>query len=357
MMGFSIYLTKHFFDLKFPSGLEGKSLCNVNQFFNCDKTTQSKLSMIFGVPISLFGILIGLIVFCGQILKNQNYDRTSYFILIINFAGCLILFTYSLLILNGLCPFCTLYYIASGLTLFLFYKKRLSIRPATNFLLLFALTTLLLGGLARIYIDKKLALQSSLSADVIKQFYSMKNIGSPVISSEFKIASAINAPIKMIIFSDFECPTCKVFSEMLPQIVNRYQDKIDIQYFFYPLDNACNPNVPRKIHPNACKAAYIASCIPIHAFAKSHDELFMNQEKFNSGFLEQFIKAHNLEACVSDPKTKEKILSLTTAATPYNLNVTPTYIINGVKLEGIVPIEALIMIFDEIVRRSEFGLK
>ncbi len=46
MIGFSLYLNQHYFDLRFPNGLESKSLCNVNQFFNCDKTTLSNRSLL-----------------------------------------------------------------------------------------------------------------------------------------------------------------------------------------------------------------------------------------------------------------------------------------------------------------------
>lgn len=130
-------------------------------------------------------------------------------------------------------------------------------------------------GLTKFYIIKKEVIQSAVSNDVIKQFYSLENSGNPKIISEFKITDNSKAPIKMVIFSDFECPTCKAFSEMIPQIINRYQGKIDIQYFFYPLDNSCNPNVKRKIHPNACKASYVASCMPSHDFAKLHMNFFL----------------------------------------------------------------------------------
>lgn len=46
-------------------------------------------------------------------------------------------------------------------------------------------------------------------------------------------------------------------------------------------------------------------------------------------------------------------MSLIEAANPYNLNVTPTYLINGVKIEGVIPIDKLFAIFDEILRRAE----
>lgn len=352
MIGFSIYLTQHYFELKFPTGLEGKSLCNVNQFFNCDKTTLSPVSNIAGVPISIFGALIGVFTLVGLIFKNEDYERTIYFTLAVNFVGCVLLFSYSLFVLKGLCPFCTLYYIVSGITLFLFVKKSSTMKPAIGYLAVFAVIVIAISGLTKMNIDSKVKAQSDVAGDLIKQYYSLPDLGSPKTPSEFKIASAENAPIRMVIFSDFECPACKALSEMVPQIVARYQGKIDIQYFYYPLDNSCNPGMDRPLHRYACKAAYAASCMPAQDFAKVHDEIFHNQDKFESGFLDQFIKNNKLETCVADPKTKEKVVSIIKGSDPFNIRSTPSFLINGVKIEGVLPADQMFAIMDEILKRS-----
>ena len=352
MIGFSLYLTQHYFDLKYPTGLEGKSLCNLNQFFNCDKTTLSAVSNIAGVPISIFGALIGIFVMAGLIFKNEDYERTIYFSLAVNFTGCVALFCYSLFILKGLCPFCTLYYIVSGITLFYFFKKSASAKPAIGYLVLFAVIVLAISAVTKMNVDSKSNAQSAVATDLIKQYYSLPNLGSPKIVSDYKIATATNAPIKMVIFSDFECPACKALSEITPLIAARYEGKIDIQYFFYPLDNSCNPSMERPLHQYACKAAYAASCMPLADFAKAHDEIFHNQDKFEAGFVDQYIKDHKLESCVADPRTKEKVVALIKAADPFNIRSTPSYLINGVKIEGALPADQMYSIMDEILKRA-----
>jgi protein-disulfide isomerase/uncharacterized membrane protein len=352
MIGFSVYLTQHYFELKFPTGLSGKSLCNLNQFFNCDKTTLSAFGNIMGIPIAIFGILIGILKMGGLVFKNENYERTMYFTLLVNFLGCIALFSYSLFILKGLCPFCTLYYIVSGATLFLFYKKSSSFKPAMTYLLIFGVIALATGAATKMNIDEKSKAQAGISASLITQYYSLPNLGDPAIASEFKIATAVNAPIKMVIFSDFECPACKALSELVPQITARYEGKIDIQYFYYPLDNSCNPAMERPLHQYACKAAYIATCMPANTFGKTHDDLFQGQDKFEAGFLDHYIKENKLESCVADQKTKDKVVSIIKASDPFNIRSTPSFLINGVKIEGVLPADQLFAIFDEIVRRS-----
>ncbi|MBC7539076.1 MAG: thioredoxin domain-containing protein [Bacteriovorax sp.] len=352
MIGFSVYLTRHYFELKFPTGLESKSLCNVNQFFNCDKTTLSLFGNILGVPIALFGFIVGVLIMGGLIVRNENYERTIYFTLAVNFIGCVILFSYSLFILKGLCPFCTLYYIVSGITFLYFFRKSKTMIPALSYLAVFAAIVLTIAVPVKMNIDTKENAQAAISTDVIKQFYTLANLGAPAIASEFKITNIPNAPIKMVIFSDFECPSCKALSEQIPKLMSRYEGKIDIQYFFYPLDNSCNPSMQRPLHQYACKAAYAASCMPLVDFAKTHDEIFQNQEKFEEGFLDKYVKSNNLESCIADPKTKERVVTLIKAADPFNVRSTPSYLINGAKIEGAIPLDQMYAIMDEILRRS-----
>ncbi|MBY0416252.1 MAG: thioredoxin domain-containing protein [Bdellovibrionales bacterium] len=351
MIGFSIYLTGHYFELKFPTGLESGSLCNLNSFFNCDKTTLSPASNIGGVPISIFGIIVGALTMIGLFIKNEYYEKTVYFTLAVNMIGCVLLFSYSLFILGGLCPFCTLYYLVSGITLWMFYKKSPSYIPHPPMLIGFAAIFLAVTFLTRMNVNSKLANVSAVANDLIKQYYALPNLGEPKTPSIFKIATASNAPIKMQIFSDFECPACKALSSLMPQILLRYGGKIDIQYFFYPLDNNCNPAMERPLHQSACRAAYYAVCSPVEKFGTLHDDIFHNQEKI-SDYLDEQIKKDNLEACVKDPKTKERVVAIINESTPFNIRSTPTFLLNGVKIEGVLPADQMFAIMDEILKRS-----
>jgi protein-disulfide isomerase/uncharacterized membrane protein len=353
MLGFSVYLTQHYFDVRFPTGLESQSMCNINSFFNCNKATISHASNIAGVPIALFGALVGALTLLGLVFKNAEYERSIYFTLLTNGIGCFVLFCFSLLILHGLCPFCTLYYITSWLLLFLFYKKSANFKPNIGYLAAFAVIVLAAALITKNTVNEKEKAQREVGTDLINQYYKLPVLGAPINTSPNKIATAVNAPIKIAIFSDFECPACKAFSELLPQIIQKYAGKIDVQYFYYPLDNSCNPNIERAMHHYACKAAYIASCMPAEKFSTTHDELFHNQEKFESGYLDEVIKNNNLEKCVADPATKEKVVALINAATPFNIRSTPTFLLNGVKIEGVLPLDQLSLLFDEILKRAK----
>ena len=138
----------------------------------------------------------------------------------------------------------------------------------------------------------------------------------------------------------------------MPQLLVRYGGKINIQYFFYPLDNSCNPSMEKPLHQQACRAAYYAVCSPVENFGTLHDEIFHNQERL-AEYLDENIKKNKLESCVADPKTKEKVVAIINQATPFNVRSTPTFILNGVKIEGVLPADQLFAIMDEILKRAK----
>ena len=80
-------------------------------------------------------------------------------------VGCVALFLYSLIGLGGLCPFCTLYYVASGLTLWMFVKQSEDFKP--DFLVLgsFAVVFLIAGYLTKMNVDGRVQAQSSVAND------------------------------------------------------------------------------------------------------------------------------------------------------------------------------------------------
>lgn len=352
MLATSLYLTNHYYEVKYPTGLASGSLCNFNSFFNCDKTTTSAFGNIFMVPTSIFGAIIAGLVLFGLIIKNEEYEKTIYFTLIVNFIGCIVLFLYSLFALGGLCPMCTAYYVFSGAMLFLFYKKSSDFKPNFAMLAIFLVITIIIGYVVRANILSKENAKSSIAVSLIDQYYKLPNLGMPSVASEFKIAETPNAPIHMAVFSDFQCPACQMLSVQTKKIAEIYKGKITIDYYFYPLDVNCNPNMERPLHDLACRAAYIAACTG-PKFAEVHDEIFDNQANISAEFLAKLAKRENVEACANDPKTKEKVVALINAANAFNVRSTPTYLVNGVKIEGVLPLDQLQIIFDEIIKRAQ----
>ncbi|MDQ1283987.1 MAG: oxidoreductase [Patescibacteria group bacterium] len=60
-----------------------------------------------------------------------------------------------------------------------------------------------------------------------------------------------DAKAKIVVFSDFQCPYCKVFYKSLRDVMNQYSEKAQFAFKEFPLDS---------IHPQANGAALAAAC-------------------------------------------------------------------------------------------------
>lgn len=358
MIGVSIYLTTHYYDTLYPTKLGGAaSLCNLSNFFNCDAATYSKLSNIAGVPISFFGIVMGLLFIFAALMPSESMEKTASAFAKYNFIGCVLLFIFSLGALGSLCPFCTVYYVFSGVAFFLFHKFGMnSWQPDIKITGLWGVLVLAGSFFFYQHTTGKEDMRSKLNTSIVEQYRKLNFIGDPALESPYKIYMATekfaDAPIRISIFSDFECPFCKVVAEQMPELIRRYPKQINIQYFFYPLDNKCNSNVKTRFHDNACDAAYLAACDE-KKFAEVHDEIFAEQDNFKKGAIADIAKKHGFEKCLTSEEIKNKVISFINAADQFNLKSTPTIIVNGKKIEGTIPSGQFFAIFEDLLQGSK----
>lgn len=354
MIAVSVYLTTHYYDTLYPTTIGGgKSLCDISNFFNCDTATYSPMAAFFKIPIAFLGALTGLFFLASSIFPSENYEKTASVVSKINFLGCLVLFVYSIIALGSLCPFCTLYYVLSGVISFLLWKYGInSWKPDIKIVSIWVVILLAGGVMMNRHTTGKELTLSQMNNSVVEQFKALANLGEAD-ESPYKLhmstTNFADAPIRISIFSDFECPFCKMVAEQMPELIRRYNGKINIQYFFYPLDNKCNPNMKNGMHRNACDAAMIAACDP-SKFAEVHDEIFANQEKLADA-LPTISNKHGLKNCLENAELKNKVAVSINAASKYNLRSTPTIIVNGRKIEGSIPNAQFSAIFDALLKQ------
>ncbi|MFP5385845.1 MAG: thioredoxin domain-containing protein [Bacteriovoracia bacterium] len=353
MIAVGIYLTNHFYEVLYPVKLGGPgSLCDISNFFNCDAATYSMISNLAGIPISFFGIIVGLLFLFTSLMPSEALERTSSAVSKYNFIGCIVLFIYSITVLGSLCPFCTLYYVLSGIAAFLLWKHGInSWVPDMKVAGLWGVLLIIGSFLMYQNTKGKEDLSEKVSASVVEQYQKLPDLGAPDMESPYKIHMATekfaDAPIRITVFSDFQCPYCKVVAEQMPQLIRRYSDKINVQYMFYPLDAKCNANVKGRFHDSACDAAYLAACNP-EKFEEVHDEIFANQEKLGSA-LGDIAQKYDLKGCMDNAEIKNKVIEAINQGTKYNLKSTPTIILNGKKIEGTIPNRQFFAIFDHIL--------
>jgi protein-disulfide isomerase len=93
----------------------------------------------------------------------------------------------------------------------------------------------------------------------------------PVTAADYT-TGATDARVKIVTYTDFDCPFCKQFHDTLSTIVNEYDD-VSVTYRHFPLE---------ALFPNAKKIAITAECVGMlkndNVFWKFADKLFASRE-------------------------------------------------------------------------------
>lgn len=353
MLGVSIYLTNHFFNAYFPTTFDDSSLCNLNNFWSCDHASLSSAGKIFNVPTSFFGTLIGLFGIIATIFPSEAMERNQKFFILLNAIGCLILLFYSLFVLGGLCPFCTLYYLLSFASLFIFIKySDEKFMPSIIPMASLGVVAIIGGFFFSNHFTTKLSQKDELAKQYVMRFKELKVTSDPATPSPFILHKAYenfsDAPLRVSVFSDFQCPFCKYASKAIDEAISKFKDKLNVQYFYFPLDSSCNHNVKQGMHPYACKASYLASCDK-NRFKEVHDLLFKRQSELSFEILDNMEKELGLQNCYNNEDIKKEVLDSIAIGDTFNINSTPVMVINGRKITAALDAVNLIAILQSIL--------
>ena len=137
--------------------------------------------------------------------------------------------------------------------------------------------------------------------------------------------------IRIVEYSDFQCPACKYGSDQVKRLKLEYGDKIIFYYKHYPL----------TFHKWADDAAYFTSCINDifgqEAFWEAHDLIFENQDKFKEPTFNEVVDNTFMSAVKFDyracfDKSNEYmdfVKSSVEEGVIIGIRSTPTFIIEG----------------------------
>lgn len=139
----------------------------------------------------------------------------------------------------------------------------------------------------------------------------------------------------LVEFSDFQCPACQSVQEPLTQILDKYEGKVEFVYRYFPLNT---------IHKNAQIAAQAAEAAGRQdKFWQMHDKLFETQSEWEGiadpremmvGYAQEIgIDKDKFASELESQEVRDGVNNDSLAATRYQLTGTPTFFINGVKVE------------------------
>jgi len=190
-----------------------------------------------------------------------------------------------------------------------------------------------------------LAIQSAAVAE------SSESEISPGAMSE-KVLGDDDAEITIIEYASLTCPHCAQFhAEILPKIKTEYIEpgKAKLVYRDFPLDEV------------ALKASLLARCAPDDKFFTFIDALFTQQFAWsrsndpvealtNLGMVGGLSK-ESVEACLSNEELTDYVLQVRLdGQNEYDVNSTPTVIINGKKLAHVSSFDEVKAAIDPLVQ-------
>ena len=164
-----------------------------------------------------------------------------------------------------------------------------------------------------------------------------------------RILGDVGAPVTIIEYSSLTCPHCATFhTDTLPQIKADWidQGKARLVYRHFPLDGV------------ALRAAAVANCLEGDRHFSFLEALFRSQQRWarSSDPIEALggiaklagMDDATFQSCVETDEEMERILARAReGAAAYDVQSTPTFVVNGRKVSGALPIEDFEKILSE----------
>jgi uncharacterized membrane protein/protein-disulfide isomerase len=343
------------------------SFCDINQTVSCQQAYLSRYGSVRGVPVALFGAIwfgfVLVLAFLGATGPDSVRESIPAYLFAtatIGLAVVLYMAYAAFFVLKAVCVLCLATYaaviglfIVSGLSssmppmptlprrLFADLRALLA-RPA----LLSVVIVFLAGAVSAVAffpseasLRAKAAQQAArpATADQRSEFErfweAQPRVTVPVPSD--------GAAVVIVKFTDLQCPMCgQSFFDLRP-ILSKYQSQYPGAVKFitkdYPLQSECNPNVLRSIHTAVCDAAVAVRLARQHNKGEALEEYFYSHQAMLSPAAVR--EAVQTIAGVQDfdlqyPRVIESVKADVGLGHLLNVRATPTFFINGVKLEG-----------------------
>ncbi len=158
-----------------------------------------------------------------------------------------------------------------------------------------------------------------------------------------------SAPVKIVVFSDFQCPFCALLTMRLRTVRSEYPTQVAVVYRHFPL----------RIHHGAVGAARASECAALQGrFEPIYNALFTTQDSIGRVPWEYFAGKAGISdigafgKCVASRVPFPNVARDTLAGQALEVHGTPTLLINGTLLEGTPPLDTLEAYVQRALHRS-----
>ena len=350
------------------------SFCDVNATFNCTHMYASRYSTVWGIPVAIFGgawfVGAGLLTVGALTARDAVRENVPGYLFVLStlaLAVILYLGYVSFVLLKAICLVCLTTY-AAVIGLFLvsgaatsFPMMTLPRRAARDLRILIAsplaiaLVVLFFAGAASAMAFFPHEGASTLAAPADQASSSAPPAPTQSQRSEFErwyvtqprvplMVPAEGAKVLVVKFNDFQCPACGQSYLQYKPVFAKYEAEqpgaVRLVMKDFPLNHDCNEQMPQTIHPAACDAAVAVRLARAHNKTEAMEEwLYTHQPAMTPPGVRQaardIAQVTDLEAKFAS--TIALVKGDVALGRQLGIKSTPTFFINGVKIEGSLP--------------------
>lgn len=347
----------------FTGTSEDAAFCNINNYINCDAVALSPYSTLLGLPLASLAmaffaslVILFLLIYFAILDRNQkgsdNLISLTFWLSLLSLPVSLTYALISLLVIKSLCISCLVIYVMHISILACTFKLKKtsssafpSLRALTPSTAVAVLVVAGLNLLSPKFVETSLSGGNKID-NATASLYLARHLSNPQFSFSEANAAVTGSPdakVVIVSFSDYQCPYCKIASNIIPTIARAYGSGVRLVYKDFPLNSACNPSMSGSGHPYACAAAKLAKCslknLGIDGYLKTSKQLYNSQATLGSDSISSIgknvgLSDQQIESCSSSLEIHDEIVANTKEASAAKVESTPSIFINGRRLDA-----------------------
>jgi protein-disulfide isomerase/uncharacterized membrane protein len=350
-------------------------LCTEILGSGCDDTLSSDSSWFLGIPFAGWGIIYYLSLAClsvlGFFLKEEFRLEAAVGSILLSIAGACGSVILAVIIFTGkasLCPLCLVIHAVnlillcviwwrSGLKLPQILKsvgagaawivsgKAASPAKARWKVLGYVVVALLAAVVYQwVYVEAKMAGGSDggFNPDAVLAEYAQTPPVNLFVGPDDPIMGNPDAPVQIVVFSNFLCPGCRILAGALPELMGYFGGQVSVVFKHYA-GLVCLEQEDPLGAPGTCLAAWAAEAARRQGrFWPLHDLLYKIESDYDEGLIRQIafnagLDMNRFEAEWLSPDVMEKVARDTNLGQDLGIEGTPMVFLNNKKVENISP--------------------
>jgi uncharacterized membrane protein/protein-disulfide isomerase len=355
----SLHLTythyKNFTDLSFSS------FCAISQAVNCDTVAQSPWSVLWGLPLALWGVyayaLFLVLLIPLRQRDDENVSAWSVFSFLALLASCFSIYL-AVLSATRIHSWCVLCIISYAVNFLLAFASWITFRRFSTSQFFSALPSAfnVLTHTASI----KWAVPLLLALVIVTRFFIPTYWVQEMATANAKVANGITtdgnpwigAETPLIVIeecTDYQCFQCRKIHTFLRQLINQHPNRLRLVHRHFPLDNEFNRIIaPSPFHVGSGRLALVGIVAANHgSFWAVNDALYLAaQAKEESIQIDAFaeimqISADQLVAEMYSEKTLKHLQHDIVQGLQHGITGTPSFVVGGKVYQNTIPPDLL----------------